>query len=143
MSSYLADKLLDFLVVKILRPFVVHGSHHVQEQFEHEIMDAITQVQNYVHTMATIFAHSVEQLHFGVPPAPKNVSPDSYDATAIEEKARLTAQRFSELDLLISSLPKEFKSAEQQFETISTLAAENQAALERLERAKADAGHYF
>lgn len=60
------------------------------------MVDTVTQIQNYVHTLSALFAHSVEHLQTQTPPMPTTAHPDDTPADAIEEKANVIFKRLLE-----------------------------------------------
>lgn len=99
--------------------------------------DSITQIQNYVGTLSTMFAHTNEYVYNGLPPVPLPVPTDYEPLAQLEEKSGNIFKRIVEADLLMASLPDTFATEEEQLEEIQRLEEENQAAAERLKKAQA------
>lgn len=101
-------------------------------------MDAITQVQGYVHALSTLFTHTIEHLRFNAPPVPLEAAKEPYPLESVEEKARLILKRIAEADVLMASLPPVCDEREQ-LAVIEALEKENKEAGERLAKAQAEA----
>ena len=104
-------------------------------------MDLITQIQTYVQTLSTLFAHTLEHLAVESPSVPATENADSsFSGDSVEEKANMLFKRLAEADVLMGSLPSKLATEQEQLETIKKLETLNTAAGDRLAKAQQDAG---
>jgi len=128
-------------------------------------MDAITQLQDYVRMIFTLYANTAESMMEESPSVGPDGLPDDELSTRLgntaaqimklhQECRLLHASRleieyckvscgcvpFGSGDLLMASLPASFASEESQLQLLSDLQTQNEAAGQRLAKARADAG---
>lgn len=106
-------------------------------------MDTITQIQNYVSTMAALLAQHTEQLQQSPPITPEqfsnNVNFYYEGAPLVQERAQQFFERVVQADTLLASLPMGPYSEAEQLKLIGELEEQNRRAGERLNKAQQEA----
>jgi len=97
-------------------------------------MDAITQIQNYIRTIADVMVLSVADIASA--PAVSVDSNDMPNGTKLEERAKKLFQLAREVDILIASLPEKYATEAEQLEEIRLLEHMSEAAGIRLKEAR-------
>jgi len=99
-------------------------------------MDAITQIQSYLRALSALLCSNLEHLYYQSQPMPPNSTIDDIPSAELQERADQMFKLLSEVDLLLSALPENFTSEDEQLDRLEQLSEQNQSAGERLLRAK-------
>eukprot|EP01083_Nonionella_stella_P011665 33134_1 len=109
-------------------------------------MDLLSQIQEYLNSLAHCFANSLEDLQVKTPPVSVDQARNIIELDSLplpkDCKAKAT-QLFKlalEADALIGCLPASFETEAEQITEIQKLTEENDAAGRRLEAARKEAG---